>query len=125
VRLNDLTAHRQAKARPANGAMGQALDAEELVEDSLQRLSRNPHAAVGNADFDLAADDPRGQPYRPARGGVFARVREQVRKHLLDPIWLGHGRRQVFWQIQHDRVFGVVSRHLGGEAQQGGHVRFA
>lgn len=61
MRFDDLSADGQPEACAADVAVGQAFDAEELVEDVLQRFGRNADTAVLDADLQLMVDHPAGK----------------------------------------------------------------
>lgn len=121
--LDDFSRDGQSQASASNVTVGEAFDAEELVEDVLQSFRRNANAAVPDAHLQTALRFfARRDGDLAALRAVLAGVRQEIAEHLLDAIGLGHGHRQVFWHIQDDWMLRIVRGKISRKLQQIGKV---
>src|SRR5581483_303097 len=86
VQLNALSDERQADAESVVPV--RVVHLLEHVEDALNPLRRNADSGIAHDDDNLVVLLPHGQPDRTAVGCELRGVRQQVRKHLGEPVWV-------------------------------------
>ena len=118
MRLQDLPGEHKAEAGTANSAGPRSLAAEELCEQLLLLLARDPKSRVANPDPGIAANFRSSDLDLAAVRRVLDRVREEVADDLRKPVgvavyhqWLGCGleRQLVYLALRR------VQRHLDPE----------
>ena len=84
VRLDQPPHDRQPDAETAVSPIQPALALHEQIEDPRQEIRRDADAGVAHAQDGLATDGLDLHGYRPARGRVLDRIRQQVGDHLFE-----------------------------------------
>ena len=70
------------------------IDAKEFIKELRNRLGWNAHSVVGDVDVNRFSCIARPDGYRPAVGGKFDCVGEQIRKYLTYSILVNTNRRE-------------------------------